>query len=161
MPTGKDTEQLVIVLSKEVKKKLRKFGQIKRWSMSTSGAALIEEGLNRAEREEGLDLGEPDSANKENGKPGQSQPESTNVKESGATPPPRDRSKPRVMSLAELFALKTLSDLIQENYYKLQESGKIGHQRLKKLASGERASQQERQIIAQVLGLEESGLPED
>lgn len=146
MPTGKDTEQLVIVLSKEVKEKLRKFGQLKRWSMSRAGATLIEEGLIQAETKEGLDL------RVDSDKP---------LIEEREIETASLEKKPRVMSLAELFALRTLSDLIQENYYKLQENGKIGHQRLKKLASGERASQQERQIISQVLGIGIEELPED
>src|SRR5919199_992650 len=91
----------------------------------------------------------------------QPQPQSSHLQPVEATPPPRDTSKPRVLTLDELFALRTLSNLIQENYYKLQESGGIGHQRLKKLASGERASQQEKKIISQTLGIDEKDLPED
>ncbi len=146
MPTGKDTEQLVIVLSREVKEKLRKFGQLKRWSMSRAGATLIEEGLIQAQTKEGLDL------RVDSDKP------LTEEREIETASPEK---KPRVMSLAELFALKTLSDLIKENYYKLQESGKIGQQRLKALASGDRTTSKERQIISQVLGIDEKELPED
>ena len=47
MPTGENNEQVVIVVPKEVKEKLKEFGKNNRWSMSKAGAALLEEGLQR------------------------------------------------------------------------------------------------------------------
>jgi hypothetical protein len=51
MPTGKDSIQVTLVMSKELKEKLRKFAKSKRWSMSQAGVALIEEGLDEVRLE--------------------------------------------------------------------------------------------------------------
>lgn len=51
MPTGKDSIQVTLVMTKDLKEKLRKFAKSKRWSMSQAGVALIEEGLEQAEGE--------------------------------------------------------------------------------------------------------------
>lgn len=42
---AEDSIQVTLVMSKELKEKLRKFAKSKRWSMSQAGVALIEEGL--------------------------------------------------------------------------------------------------------------------
>lgn len=54
-----------------------------------------------------------------------------------------------------------LKDLVRQRYFDLMNSGKLGHQRLKELSFGQKPTSKERQVIAQVLGLEESDLPED
>lgn len=51
MPTGKDSEQLTLIMPKSLKEKLKKFAELKRWSMSQAGVVLIEEALDRAEPE--------------------------------------------------------------------------------------------------------------
>jgi hypothetical protein len=130
-----------VTMPVETYESIKSWADEKEWSIAKASFKLIEMGLEQLHKE-------------------QKQPQS-HLQPVEVTPSSRDTSKPRVMDLAELFALKTFSDLIQENYYKLQENGKIGHQRLKKLASGERASQQERQIIGQVLGIGIEELPED
>lgn len=127
----------------ETYESIRTWADQKEWSVAKASFKLIEMGLEQL-------------AHKEQRQPQSSQPQPAEVTQSS-----RDTSKPRVMSLDELFALRTFSDLIQENYYKLQESGKIGQQRLKALASGDRTTSKERQIISQVLGIDEKELPED
>lgn len=149
------SKTLSVIVSEETHRRLEKLAKLKLWSVSQTARVLIEQGLDH----EGIET--DNIANGNNDKPTQAPSDPASVRTPEVKPPPRDRSKPRVMSLAELFALKTLSSLVQENYYKLQESGKIRHQRLKELASGERASQQERQIIGQVLGIGIEELPED
>jgi hypothetical protein len=52
MPTGKDSEQVAVVMSKELKERLREYAASKRWSMSQASAILIEEGLDRAKAEQ-------------------------------------------------------------------------------------------------------------
>lgn len=51
MPRGKDSDSVTAVVSKELKERLRKYAEIKRWSMSQAAGVLIEEGLNRFEAE--------------------------------------------------------------------------------------------------------------
>lgn len=52
----------------------------------------------------------------------------------------------------------TLKELVRQRYFELMNSGKLGHQRLKELSFGQSPSAKERNIISEVLGLEE--LPE-
>lgn len=51
MPTGKDSVQVAVIISKDLKEKLKEFAKSRRWSLSQAGAALIEEGIERAEAE--------------------------------------------------------------------------------------------------------------
>jgi hypothetical protein len=51
MPRGKDSDSVTAVVSKELKERLRKYAEIKRWSMSQAAGILIEEGLDRFEVE--------------------------------------------------------------------------------------------------------------
>jgi hypothetical protein len=51
MPTGKDSEQLTLIMPKSLKERLQKFAKSKRWSMSQAGVVLIEEALDRDEAE--------------------------------------------------------------------------------------------------------------
>ncbi|HEY9750052.1 MAG TPA: hypothetical protein V6C63_15310 [Allocoleopsis sp.] len=53
----------------------------------------------------------------------------------------------------------SLKELIRQHYFDLMNSGKLGHQRLKELSFGQKPSPKERQILTEVLGLDE--LPED
>jgi hypothetical protein len=133
-----------VTMPMETYESIKSWADEKEWSVAKASFKLIEMGLEQLYKEQK-----------------QPQPQSSHLQPTEVKPSSRDTSKPRVMDLAELFALRTLSNLIQENYYKLQENGKISHHRLKKLASGERASQQERQIISQVLGIGIEELPED
>lgn len=48
---GEDSIQVTLVMTKDLREKLRKFAKSKRWSMSQAGVALIEEGLEQAEGE--------------------------------------------------------------------------------------------------------------
>lgn len=48
MPTGKDSVQVAVIISKDLKEKLKEFAKSRRWSLSQAGAALIEEGIERA-----------------------------------------------------------------------------------------------------------------
>jgi hypothetical protein len=47
MPTGKDSVQVAVIISKDLKEKLKEFAKSRRWSLSQAGAALIEEGIER------------------------------------------------------------------------------------------------------------------
>jgi hypothetical protein len=51
MPKGDDKEIVSAVISKELKKRLKKYADSKRWSMSQAAGILIEEGLDRFEVE--------------------------------------------------------------------------------------------------------------
>jgi hypothetical protein len=51
MPRGKDSDSITAVVSKELKERLKKYAEIKRWSMSQAAGVLIEEGLKRFEAE--------------------------------------------------------------------------------------------------------------
>jgi hypothetical protein len=53
----------------------------------------------------------------------------------------------------------SLKELIRQRYFDLMNSGKLGHQRLKELSFGQKASAKERQLIVEILGLDE--LPEE
>ena len=53
----------------------------------------------------------------------------------------------------------SLKELIRQRYFDLMNSGKLSPQRLKELSFGQKATPKERQIISQVLGLNE--LPKD
>lgn len=53
----------------------------------------------------------------------------------------------------------SLKELIRQRYFDLMNSGKLGHQRLKELSFGQKPSARERQLIGEILGLDE--LPED
>jgi hypothetical protein len=143
---------LSAIISEETYERLEKLAKLKLWSVSQTARILIEQGLDR----EGIGAV---NANGSNDQPAQAQSEPTSTKALEAAPPPEKSCRP--LSLAELFAQKTLSSLVQENYYKLQESGKVGHQRLKAIASGDKPTDKERQIISQVLGIGERELPED
>lgn len=52
MPKADDKEIVSAVISKELKKRLKKYADSKRWSMSQAAGILIEEGLERAEAED-------------------------------------------------------------------------------------------------------------
>lgn len=52
-----------------------------------------------------------------------------------------------------------LKELIRQRYFDLMNSGKLGHARLKELSFGQKPSAKEKQLIAEVLGLDE--LPEE
>lgn len=62
--------------------------------------------------------------------------------------PPQRRAKR--MSGAGFMVL-AISRQVQENYYKLLSSNKIEHERLKALASGDKPTEKERQIIKEVV----------
>lgn len=51
MPTASDKVTVSVIVSKEVHDKLKQLANSKRWSVSQTGAVLIEEGLNRAVQE--------------------------------------------------------------------------------------------------------------
>jgi hypothetical protein len=51
MPRGKDSDSITAVVSKELKERLKKYAQIKRWSISQAAGVLIEEGLKQFEAE--------------------------------------------------------------------------------------------------------------
>jgi len=51
MPRGKDSDSITAVVSKELKERLKKYAEIKRWSMSQAAGVLIEEGLKQFEAE--------------------------------------------------------------------------------------------------------------
>ncbi len=51
MPRGKDSDSVTAVVSKELKERLKKYADSKRWSMSQAAGVLIEEGLDRFEAE--------------------------------------------------------------------------------------------------------------
>lgn len=53
----------------------------------------------------------------------------------------------------------SLKELLRQKYFDIMNSGRIGHQRLKDLSFGQKPSPKEKQIIAEVLKLDE--LPED
>lgn len=53
----------------------------------------------------------------------------------------------------------SLKELIRQRYFDLMNSGKLGHARLRELSFGQKPSAKERQLIAEVLGLEE--LPDE
>lgn len=53
----------------------------------------------------------------------------------------------------------SLKELVRQRYFDLMNSGKLGHQRLKELSFGQKPTAKEKQLIAEVLGLDE--LPED
>lgn len=55
----------------------------------------------------------------------------------------------------------TFKELVRQRYFELMNAGKIGHQRLKELSYGQKATPKERQQVAQTLGLEEGELPND
>lgn len=55
----------------------------------------------------------------------------------------------------------TFKELVRQSYFKLMNAGKIGHQRLKELSYGQKATPKEKQQIAQTLGLDEAELPDD
>ncbi|WP_375493095.1 hypothetical protein [uncultured Nostoc sp.] len=51
MPTASDKVTVSVIVSKEVHDKLKRLANSKRWSVSQTGAILIEEGLDRADQE--------------------------------------------------------------------------------------------------------------
>lgn len=53
----------------------------------------------------------------------------------------------------------SLKKLIRQRYFDLMNSGKLGHARLKELSFGQKPSAKERQLIAEILELDE--LPVD
>lgn len=53
----------------------------------------------------------------------------------------------------------SFKELIRQRYFDLMNSGKLNHHRLKELSFGQKPSPKERQILTEVLGLDE--LPED
>jgi hypothetical protein len=65
----------------------------------------------------------------------------------------------RALLPEEKKAPSNLKELVRQRYFDLMNSGKLSPQRLKELSFGQKASPKERQIIAQVLGLDK--LPED
>jgi hypothetical protein len=42
MPTGKDSVQVAVIISKDLKEKLKEFAKSRRWSLSQAGAALAQ-----------------------------------------------------------------------------------------------------------------------
>ncbi|MCC5599135.1 hypothetical protein [Nostoc favosum] len=55
MPTASDKVTVSVIVSKEVHDKLKQLANSKRWSVSQTGAVLIEEGLDRADQENSTD----------------------------------------------------------------------------------------------------------
>jgi hypothetical protein len=51
MPTASDKVTVSVIVSKEVHDKLKRLANSRRWSVSQTGAILIEEGLDRASQE--------------------------------------------------------------------------------------------------------------
>jgi hypothetical protein len=51
MPTASDKVTVSVIVSKEVHEKLKRLANSRRWSVSQTGAILIEEGLDRASQE--------------------------------------------------------------------------------------------------------------
>lgn len=51
MATASDKVTVSVIVTKEVHDKLKRLANSKRWSVSQTGAVLIEEGLDRADQE--------------------------------------------------------------------------------------------------------------
>lgn len=51
MATASDKVTVSVIVTKEVHDKLKRLSNSKRWSVSQTGAVLIEEGLDRADQE--------------------------------------------------------------------------------------------------------------
>lgn len=51
MPTASDKVTVSVIVTKEVHDKLKRLANSKRWSVSQTGAVLIEEGLDRSDQE--------------------------------------------------------------------------------------------------------------
>lgn len=51
MATASDKVTVSVIVSKELHDKLKRLANSKRWSVSQTGAVLIEEGLERADQE--------------------------------------------------------------------------------------------------------------
>lgn len=51
MPTAPDKVTVSVIVTREVHDKLKRLANSKRWSVSQTGAVLIEEGLDREDQE--------------------------------------------------------------------------------------------------------------